>query len=575
MRIKTKLTLGLGLLFALIILLGGIGATYIHFLKLDTRNILHDNYNSLLYAKSMLRALDKSSEHRIVQFEEQLRKQELNATEEGERDMNVTIRAYFEAYKRNGKRPEELLQIRECLVELMEMNMQAIELKSELANKTAIQATVWIAIAGTACFVISFMLLLNLPANIANPIQKLTQSIKQIASSNYKERVYLDKNDEFGELAQSFNTMAQKLEEYNNSHLAKLMRQKKRIEALINNMRDVVIGLDENMQVIFVNEEACKVLGLEEEEMVGKSSKDIALYNDLMRLLLQEINVEQGEKAPLKIIHNEKENYFNKEVLHIEITPTGETHKELVGHVIILRNITEYKELDAAKTRFIATVSHEFKTPIASMKMSLQLLKNDRIGELNEEQTHLIDSIHDDVGRLLKITSELLNLTQIESGQITLHKHMSSIDKMVDYAIETNHMQAEQKAIKLQIVMPERLTDIEVDAEKTTWILTNLIANAINYSHESSVVLVEVFQDETQTEICIKDEGMGIPPEYIDKVFDRYFRVPGTHKEGTGLGLAISKEIIEAQGGQIKVQSEYGVGSVFSICFNTTSAHNT
>lgn len=568
MRIKTKLTLGLGLLVTLIVFLGAIAAVYIHFLKLDTRNILHDNYNSLLYAKSMLRALDLSGDNRLAQFEEQLKKQEGNATEEGEQEMNSTLRTYFEAYKNKGQRPEDLLQIREWLIEVMEMNMHAIELKSELANKTAVQATIWIAIAGTACFMIALSLFINLPSNIADPIQKLTSSIKQIAASNYKERVFLDKHDEFGELAQSFNSMAQKLEEYNSSHLAKLMRQKKRIEALINNMSDVVIGLDETMQVIFVNEEACKVLGLEEQEMVGKSSKDIAIYNDLMRLLLKEIHSEQIDKELLKIIYNDKENYFDKQFLHIEITPTGEEHKELVGHVIILKNITEFKELDAAKTHFIATVSHEFKTPISSMKMSLQLLKNERIGTLNEEQSILIDSIQDDAGRLLKITAELLNLTQIESGKISMNMKPCEVEQIVQYAVETNHMQAERKEIQLEVKLPETLHTIKVDAEKTTWVLTNLIANAINYSHESSVVMVCVSQDEQGTTIKIKDDGMGIPPEYLGRVFDRYFRVPGTHREGTGLGLSISKEIIEAQHGTITVHSEYGVGSEFILTFS-------
>jgi len=571
MRIKTKLTLGLGLLFVLIVFLGGIGTVYIHFLKQDTRNILHDNYNSLLYAKRMLRALDQKGDHHLVQFEEQLRNQEHNATEVGEKEMNTMLRNAFESYKQDGQQASDLIPIREWLIEVMEANMKAIEFKSELANKTAVQATIWIAIAGGACFVIALVLLLNLPSNIANPIQKLTASIKQIASSNYKERVFLAQQDEFGELAQSFNTMAQKLEEYNSSHLAKLMRQKKRIEALINSMSDVVIGLDENMEVIFVNEEACQVLGLSEEEMVGKSSKDIAIHNDLMRLLLKEISVPQIEKEPFKIIHNDKENYFEQQFLHIEITPTGEDTKALVGHVIILKNITEFKELDAAKTRFIATVSHEFKTPISAMKMSLQLLKNDRIGQLNEEQYILIDSIQEDVGRLLKITSELLNLTQIESGKIMMNIQPTEVQQMVKYAIEANHMQAEQKKIDVRIQVPETLKTIDVDVEKTTWVLTNLLANAINYSHESSMVEIKVSQEGDKTTLTVKDEGIGIPPEYVPRVFDRYFRVPGTHREGTGLGLSISKEFMEAQRGTIAVYSEYGAGSTFEITMQTTT----
>ncbi|HAD79881.1 MAG TPA: PAS domain-containing sensor histidine kinase, partial [Flavobacteriaceae bacterium] len=127
-------------------------------------------------------------------------------------------------------------------------------------------------------------------------------------------------------------------------------------------MHDVVIGLDEQMQVIFANNEAVKVTGLSAKQMVNKAGKDLALHNDLIRLLLQNIETEIiKDEKPLQIVVDEKEQFFTKEIFHIEIIPTGETIKQVVGHVIILRNITEFKELDAAKTRFIATVSHEFK----------------------------------------------------------------------------------------------------------------------------------------------------------------------------------------------------------------------
>lgn len=567
MRIKKKLTLWLGLLFALIVLLGGTSGMYIHFLKLDTREILKDNYNSLLYAKNMLMALDKSGDERLLQFDELLKKQEANATEHGEVEMNATLRRYFNSYIQSGQKSEDVKFIRVWLLEVMGMNMEAIEIKSHNAYETATQATIWIIIAGSACFVIALMLLVNLPSHITDPIQKLTQGIKQIAISNYKERVFLQKSDEFGELAQSFNTMAQKLEEYNSSHLAKLMRQKKRIEALINTMRDVVIGLDENMYVIFVNEEACKVLGLPQEDMIGKNSKDIALQNDLMRLLLKQMYANKEEKEPIKIIYNDKENYFNKELLHISITPTGEQNKEVVGHVIILRNITEFKELDATKTRFIGTISHEFKMPIASMKMSLQSLLDSAEGTLNEEQTHIVESIQDDIEKLLKITSELLNLSHIESGNIAVKMSPCNLEKMIQAAVDSNHVHAEQKMIKLEVEIPKETREIVVDADRTVWVLSNLIGNAIMYSHEASKVFITVEQDETLTQIKVRDEGMGIPPEYLDRLFDRYFRVPGTHREGTGLGLSISKELIEAQKGKIEVHSEYGVGSEFVLLF--------
>lgn len=564
MRIKTKLRLGLGLLFLLIVLLAAVATTSIYSLKNDTQNILHDNYNSLIYAKSMMRNLNDAENFNSKSFEKQLANQELNATEQGEKELNQQIRDKFDAYKEGNHSPELLKDVRISLLEMMEMNMQAIEIKSEFAEKTANQAILLIIFTGIACIFIAFNSLIKIPSNIANPIQKLTNSIKEIASNNYKERVYLDKKDEFGDLAQSFNTMASKLEEYNESHLATILKQKTRMETLINNMHDVVIGLDEQMQVIFANNEAVKVTGLSAKQMVNKAGKDLALHNDLIRLLLQNIETEIiKDEKPLQIVVDEKEQFFTKEIFHIEIIPTGETIKQVVGHVIILRNITEFKELDAAKTRFIATVSHEFKTPISSMKMSLQLLRNKQIGTLNEEQNDLVTSIDDDVHRLLLITKELLNLTQIESGTIQMNKTEVFPIEIVENAVKANQTLAEQKHLIIETNIPNHLESIKVDLEKTTWVLSNLISNAIHYSHENARIWITIEQTTTETSFKVKDEGIGIPTEFLPKVFDRYFRVPGTHKEGTGLGLAISKEFIEAQKGTLDVFSEYGVGSEF------------
>ncbi|HEY0299129.1 MAG TPA: HAMP domain-containing sensor histidine kinase, partial [Arachidicoccus sp.] len=256
---------------------------------------------------------------------------------------------------------------------------------------------------------------------------------------------------------------------------------------------------------------------------------------------------------------------FEKEIIPIKIIPTGEKEEKQIGNVILLKNITEYKELDFAKTNFIATVSHEFKTPIASIKMSVQLLENERIGLLNAEQANLIESIKDDSNRLLKITAELLNVTQVESGSIQLNVVPASISDIIEYAVSANKNAAEQKNIKLQISMPSQPDNVFADTEKTAWVLNNIISNAIRYSYENSIVSIEVANEKNQALISVADAGQGIAPEYIPKIFDRYFRIPGTKKEGTGLGLSISKEFIEAQKGSLEVKSEYGKGSCFTV----------
>ena len=450
------------------------------------------------------------------------------------------------------------------------LNMHAIQRKSNVAKETANAAIVWIAVTGMFCFIIAFTLLVNLPGNIANPIKELTASFKQIASENYKERVHFEDHNEFGELAHAFNVMAQKVEEYDNSKLARILFGKKRIETLIDKMQDPVIGLDEFDSILFVNDEALMVMGMSRDELVGKNAKEVALSNDLMRKLLQEIATDKvAEKhiksTPLKIFANGKESYFDKELIDISITPTGEEVKKSIGCVVILKNITPFKELDFAKTNFIATISHEFKTPISSIKMSLQLLNKGTTGNLNEEQRHLIESIGEDATRLLKITGELLNLAQIESGNIQLSLKPSDPKEIIQYAIEANKTAAEQKRIKLNVQFPESIPNIMADSEKTAWVLTNLISNAIRYSYENSVINIRLTRLDSTLEFSVEDSGQGISPEYKDKVFNRYFKVPGTKKEGTGLGLAISKEFIEAQGGEISLKSDFGAGSTFSV----------
>ena len=573
MKIKTKLTLGVGLLFILIILLSIVGAFNINALKSDTENILKANYNSLLYSRNILSVLNNPSEKTIQVIEDNLKKQENNATEIGELDANLELRNNFEAYKKSNSNSSVQLAIQENLFQIMDMNMQAIQRKSEVAKTTADKAVFWIVVTGTICFLIAFILLVNLPSNIANPIKELTESIKQIAAKNYSKRVHFESHSEFGELAKSFNSMAEKLEEYNNSNLAKLMMEKKRIETLINNMHDPVIGLDENLKVIFANEEALKIIGSTANEIIGHFTQELALKNDLVRNLITDLMIENpilGQKrAPVKIFAENKESYFEKETLHISIVPTGEKDSILVGHVIFLRNVTSYKELDFAKTNFIATVSHELKTPISSIKLSLQLLENAEIGHLNDEQKNLVESIKDDATRLLKITGELLNMTQVESGNIQLSIMPADPKEILLYAINATQTQADQKQIKFNIECPDSISKVQADNEKTAWVLTNLISNAIRYSYDNSTIYLSIIETKNNVQISVRDRGQGIAPQYKDKVFDRYFRVPGTKKEGTGLGLSISKEFIEAQGGQISVETEFGAGSKFSITLNT------
>ena len=570
MKIKQKLQLGMGLLFAMILLLASLSVFYIHRLSNDTRNILVANYNTLDYSRKMQMALDhdiRLPENQQL-FSENLALQQKNITETGEAELTSSLATHFGLLQQHFNDSQQVKSIRRDISNIMMLNMQAIQRKNKVAATTSDNAVFWISIIGTICFIIAFTLLFNLPGNIANPVRELAASIKEIAERNYSRRLHFHQKDEFGELAASFNTMAEKLEEYQASSVQKLLIEKKRIETLINNMNDPVIGLDENKRVLFMNHMALKISGLKAEQVTGKTAEELALNNDLIRSLVQELynnNAQQTTaRLPVKIYADNKESYFEKEIIPIKIIPTGEQIEKLIGIVILLQNVTPYKELDFAKTNFIATVSHELKTPISSIRMSLDLLENKQLGELNSEQKNMVESIKEDTTRLLKITGELLNMTQVETGSIQMTVQPASVQEIIEYAVSTNKVAAEDKKISLVVEVPDTISQVLADKDKTAWVLNNLVSNAIRYSYENATVYITAKEDNNQIRFSVTDTGQGIEPRYIHRVFDRYFRIPGTKKEGTGLGLSISKEFIEAQGGSMELVSEYGKGSEFA-----------
>jgi PAS domain S-box-containing protein len=557
------LSIGLIFLFIVIVLFGVLGLFYINRLSEEGRQVLQNNHESLVYGNRMLEALEdiKTDKNALDIFRDNLKKQQGNITEVGEKEATDELTENFNEMLVDPTDSSNYSDIRKSIYKILDLNELAILRKNATAQKTAESAQDILTILFTILTLVSFTFIFNLPGIISDPIRSLSEGILAIAGKNYKKRIYLNQGDEFGDLANAFNIMAGKLDEYESSNLAKIKFEKSRIETIINQMRDGIIGLDEKRNILFLNAVSEKMLGIKESEIAGQYAPDIALHNDLMRTLLQE----DTEKKDLKIYCDNKESYFSKDVL------TVTTNNETIGQVIVLRNITPFHELNEAKTNFIATVSHELKTPISSIKMSARLLTDLRVGELNTEQQELIRSITDDADRLLKITGELLNMSQVETGNIQLKLQPADPVKIVDQAVQAVLFQAQQKGIRIDSSIAEGLPLIQADVEKTSWVLINFLTNAIKFSPEQSGIEVAAYRRSDMVEFIVRDHGRGIDEKYLPRIFERYFKVPGTHdRNGTGLGLSISKEFIEAQGGHIWVHSQLGEGSQFG--FNLTAA---
>jgi PAS domain S-box-containing protein len=555
MKIKTKIRLGLLFLLALILSLAFTGSFYVNKLADVSSAILKDNYESIQYTKNMIQALDEGNDELAMKkFETNLIAQEHNITEVGERDATDETRQLFESYKAGKRDLINASLIRQKILHVQDLNMQAIVRKNQASTEATRRIFEYITILGTLCFLMSFTFVINFPGMIANPIVELTRGIKEIANRNYSSRLNFSSKDEFGEVAEAFNSMAVRLDHYENSNLSKLMMEKKRIETIIRNFKDAIVGIDQNRMILFANPVAMSILGLAESDMIGKYAPDVAVFNDLFRALLQ---IEDKDKL-LKIFVDNKESFFTKESLDIM------NEEENIGQVIILRNITRFQELDVAKTNFIATISHELKTPISSIKMSLKLMEDERIGTLNSEQKKLIENIKDDSQRLLKITAELLDLAQVESGNIQLSLVLVKPLSIVEQAVKSAQNLADLKNISIEVQMGGDIGEVYADADKASWVLLNFLTNAIRYSKENGKIIVSVAKIGDKVEFAVQDFGKGIEEKYLPKVFDRFFQVPGTAAGGTGMGLAISKEIIEKHNGTIEVQSEFGKGSTFS-----------
>ena len=413
------------------------------------------------------------------------------------------------------------------LVTLSVVNLQiltATEPDSPVAMPALERALLWISVTGGICILTGLVLLIWLPRSINRPVKELTCGILEIANHNYEKRLDMRGYEEFREVSDSFNRMAEKLTEYRDSTLADILSAKKFLEAVVNSIHEPIIGLNTEREILFINNEALNVLNMKRENVIRKSAEELSLKNDLLRRLIREL-VTPGEKnEPLKIYADNKESYFQASYIPIENAAAEEGEARNLGDVILLKNITEFKELDSAKTTFISTISHELKTPISAIMMSL------------------------------------------EAGKLQMMPKITKPIELIEYAIKANQVQADKFNIQIEVDYPqEKIPKLFVDSEKIAWVLTNLLSNAIRYSKENGRVVIGVRHKKEYIELYVQDFGKGIDPRYHQSIFDRYFRVPGTKVQGSGLGLSISKDFVEAHGGTLTVQSEPGKGSCFVI----------
>ncbi|NJO91873.1 MAG: cell wall metabolism sensor histidine kinase WalK, partial [Chloroflexia bacterium] len=369
------------------------------------------------------------------------------------------------------------------------------------------------SIIGTVCFLISALFFFRYPSNIARPIKELTKGIVEIAKRNYSQRLDFQSNDELGELAKAFNIMAAKLDEFEHSNISELLFEKKRIDTIINNMTDAIIGLDNTKKIIFSNTYACQLININEQLLIGKYAPDVAVQNPVFHTIMNDV-LENPDSLyldfkPLRLILDEKVKYFSREILEVNITKTGETDSVRAGIVAVIKNVTRFLEQDEAKTNFIATISHELKTPISSLRLNLKLLNDNRIGSLNKEQKEIVEALRIESNKMLTITTELLDLAQVETGKIQFRLKQVSSTQLFDYVKDSLEDLAKTKQISVHYKVVDEVPPFIADLEKTGWVLINLVNNAVQYSSNSSQILITALKKKSEVIFSVEDFGKG------------------------------------------------------------------
>lgn len=403
---------------------------------------------------------------------------------------------------------------------------------------------------------VALILLWLLPLYILEPVRQLTERFRRLGSGDFSQRYERKVQDEFARLADGFNDMARRLGEYDRINLEELLREKSRIEAIIQNMNEAVLILDQEEKLAWINRNGELLLGRSGGEIIGRPVTQLRPEN-----VSEERWMESTDSDSLFNFSLEKEGktrYLHREKLRLRTESGGEA-----GEVWLFFDITAFRELDLAKTNFMATISHQFKTPISAMIITLNLLKSGRLGPLNSEQDEMLQTFHKQIDRLLNMVNELLEMGRMQSGMIRLNQESLRLEDLIRHSLSTLDTSIRSRSIRIETEIQPELAPLNLDKEKMTWVLNNLLTNALRYSPEGGRLILRLWEEKGGQLIEVQDFGPGIAIHMQQKIFEPWQRAEGDTTRGSGLGLSIAREILKAHTGEIGVRSEPGQGSTF------------
>ncbi len=420
----------------------------------------------------------------------------------------------------------------------------------------AIRRTVWVT---AIAIVLAVLLAIRLNRTAVEPLAQLAERAETIAAGDFAVRETA-RSDEIGALGTALEEMAGRLEEARRQHRQRLQRLEQMSDAALEHLYDPVLVLDSHARIVHLNRAAESIFGVlphGTKKPVNEHITDRRLARALEQVTQnRSVEARDDERALIAL---------KGRTYRLRANPMrGDDGKDL-GSVAVLEDVTQMKEVDRLKNEFIGVASHELRTPVASLLLGTQLLKEGALGELTDSQKQVVDMQIVDLERLSKLMQDLLDVTKLESGSVSSRLDPVEVTELVRSPIEGLRTQAESKKIALSDVGTEDAGTVVADRSQIGRVLTNLIANAIRHTPEGGTILIRALPTEDEVTFAVEDTGVGIPPEYLATIFDRFVQVPGATQGGAGLGLSIAQNIVRAHGGRMWAESRLGQGSRF--CF--------
>lgn len=404
---------------------------------------------------------------------------------------------------------------------------------------------------GIAIILVSILLAFFVAEGTLRPLRLLVNAVRNLKKDGKGIELTSNRQDEIGQLTRSFAEIADQL----NAQVTDFQEERGKLEAVLQYMADAVLIVNAGGKVTLINPAAENLFGLSADEAIGKSLIEVVRQYQFVELWQA---AQEAKKQQISTLETSPERLFVQGIA----TPLGEN---LPGSILLVfQDLTRIRKLETVRRDFVSNVSHELRTPLASLKALAETLESDAIDDPMAARRFL-QQMEVEIDNMIQMVQEFLDLSRIESGRAAFDRHPVDPRDLVAHAVERMKLQVERSGLTIEIADPGRVPEVNANAERIEAVLINLLHNAIKFTPPGGKITVAVEQKGENAVFSVRDTGVGIDPENLSRIFERFYKADQSRSGGgTGLGLSIARHTIEAHGGKIWAESTPTEGSVFS-----------